>query len=176
MRDDGAPISWKFLVNGNDSTDPAHSDGGTGYRTERGDCGAECAAATGVRLHLIGKLGFRLNDKALRRAGLDYWQHVDLHQHLSWDEFRAAYPDLSCYALSDKVSRPYTTISFKAGDCLVLGSETQGLPERLLHGPGALPSCTIPMPTGHVRCINVAMAAGIVTYEALRQINLIGKV
>lgn len=132
---------------------------------------ARMCAATGVRLHLIGKLGFRLNDKSLRRAGLDYWQHVDLHQHLSWEEFRASYPQLRCYALSAKVSTPYTAIAFAAGECLVLGSETQGLPERLLHGPEALASCTIPMPTGHVRCINVAMAAGIVTYEALRQIN-----
>lgn len=132
---------------------------------------ARMCAATGIRLHLIGKLGFRLNDKSLRRAGLDYWQHVDLHQHLSWDAFRSAFPELRCYALSSKVSNLYTAISFSAGDCLVLGSETHGLPERLLHGPGALASCTIPMPTGHVRCINVAMAAGIVAYEALRQIS-----
>lgn len=132
---------------------------------------ARMCAATGVRLHLIGKLGFRLNDKALRRAGLDYWQYVDLHQHVSWDEFRSAYPKLRCYALSARASTLYTAVRFATGDCLVLGSETQGLPERLLHGPEALPSCTIPMPTGHVRCINVAMAAGIVAYEALRQVN-----
>ncbi|HQR07964.1 MAG TPA: TrmH family RNA methyltransferase, partial [Gemmatales bacterium] len=89
---------------------------------------ARMCAATGIRVHLIGKLGFRLNDKALRRAGLDYWQHVDLHQHLSWEEFRTAYPQLRCFALSARASMIYTSISFAAGDCLVLGSETQGLP------------------------------------------------
>lgn len=133
---------------------------------------ARMCAATGVRLHLIGKLGFRLNDKSLRRAGLDYWQHVDLHQHVTWEEFRSTYPHLRCFALSARASTLYTAIPFAIGDCLVVGSETQGLPERLLNGPEALPSCTIPMPTGNVRCINVAMAAGIVTYEALRQINI----
>lgn len=133
---------------------------------------ARMCAATGVRLHLIGKLGFRLNDKALRRAGLDYWQHVDLLQHLTWEAFRNDYPQLRSFALSAKATTKYTSIYFARGDCLILGSESQGLPDKLLKGPEALPSCTIPMPTGHVRCINVALAAGIVTYEALRQIGI----
>jgi len=133
---------------------------------------ARLCAATGVRLHLIGKLGFRLNDHALRRAGLDYWQHVDLHQHPTWEQFTQAYPHVRCYALSSKATTLYTSIHFAPGDCLVLGSETQGLPESLLSGNRKLPGCTIPMPTKKVRCLNVALAAGIVTYEALRQIRI----
>ena len=85
---------------------------------------ARMCAATGIRLHLIGKLGFRLNDKALRRAGLDYWQHVDLHQHVSWEDFRSSALQLRCYALSARAKTIYTAVSFAIGDCLVLGSET----------------------------------------------------
>lgn len=133
---------------------------------------ARLCAATGMKLHLIGKLGFRLTDQALRRAGLDYWQFVNYQLHDSWSSFRSTYPLLRCWALSSKAEKSYTSISYLPGDCLVMGSETQGLPSSLLEGENAIPSCTIPMPSGKVRCINVAMATGIVAYEALRQFGV----
>lgn len=130
---------------------------------------ARLCAATGVRLHLIGRLGFRLTDKALRRAGLDYWQHVDLHQHLTWEDFLQSVQPRNTFAFSARGKEPYTSIHFKHNDCLLFGSETQGLPDSLLNGEAALPSFRIPMPTGKVRCLNVALSVGIVVYEAIRQ-------
>lgn len=132
---------------------------------------ARLCAATDVRLHLIGRLGFRLTDKALRRAGLDYWQHVDLEQHVDWDSFRDRHASLRCFALSAHASRRYTDVQYQPADCLVFGSESKGLPERLLSGEQSIPSCTIPMPSGKVRCLNVAVSVGIVLFEALRQIR-----
>jgi tRNA (cytidine/uridine-2'-O-)-methyltransferase len=134
---------------------------------------ARLCAATGVRLHLIGRLGFRLNDKAIRRAGLDYWPHVDLEQHADWNAFKTLYPGMRCFGLSARSVTSYTAQTYQAGDCLVFGSETQGLPEYLTTGPQSLPMLTIPMPAGKVRCLNVAMSAGIVTYEALRQLSVL---
>jgi tRNA (cytidine/uridine-2'-O-)-methyltransferase len=132
---------------------------------------ARLCAADGIRLHLIGKLGFRLTDHALRRAGLDYWHLVDCHQHPSWDVFRALVPNVRCLAFSAHARTCYTKSNFQRGDCLVFGSETKGLPAALLHHPQGLPSFTIPMLTGQVRCLNVAVSVGIVVYEALRQIE-----
>lgn len=130
---------------------------------------ARLCAANGVRLHLIGKLGFRLNDKALRRAGLDYWPEVDLEQHTSWETFRLHYPVMNCLAMSARAEKSYVQHPFSKGDCLVFGSETNGLPAELLQGPTALPTLTIPMRSNKVRCLNVAVSVGIVVYEALRQ-------
>jgi tRNA (cytidine/uridine-2'-O-)-methyltransferase len=132
---------------------------------------ARLCAATDVRLHLIGRLGFRLTDKALRRAGLDYWQHVDLEQHVDWDSFKGRYPSLRCFALSAHAKTLYTDMQFQPADCLVFGSETMGLPESFLKGEHSLLSCTIPMPSGKVRCLNVAVSVGIVVFEALRQLR-----
>lgn len=132
---------------------------------------ARLCAATGVKLHLIGRLGFRLNDKALRRAGLDYWPDVDMEQHLDWSAFRSRYATLRCLAFSARATRSYISECFTAEDCLVFGSETHGLPEYLLTGESALPLLTIPMPSGKVRCLNVALSVAVVTYEALRQLG-----
>lgn len=132
---------------------------------------ARLCTATDVRLHLIGRLGFRLTDKALRRAGLDYWQYVDLEQHVDWESFKERHPSLRRFALSAHASTPYTHINFQPADCLVFGSESKGLPESLLKGEQALTSCTIPMPSGKVRCLNLALSVGIVVFEALRQLQ-----
>jgi tRNA (cytidine/uridine-2'-O-)-methyltransferase len=132
---------------------------------------ARICAANGLRLHLIGKLGFRLNERSLRRAGLDYWQFVDLQQHLSWTDFRTEVPEIRCLAFSAHAKTCYTQANYQQGDCLVFGSETKGLPPALLHKPQSLPSFTIPMLSGKVRCLNVAVSVGIVIYEALRQIE-----
>ena len=132
---------------------------------------ARLCAATGVRLHLIGKLGFQLSEKALRRAGLDYWPAVDLEQHLSWEAFRVTYPLLRCLAFSAHASSSYLQVPFAAGDVLVFGSETTGLPASLLQ---TLTSVTIPMPGEGVRCLNVASSVSIGVYEALRQLGRLG--
>jgi tRNA (cytidine/uridine-2'-O-)-methyltransferase len=129
---------------------------------------ARLCAATGARLHLIGRLGFRLDDRALRRAGLDYWQHVDVVRHDHWDAFARTLPDGRFYAVEAGGAQVYTTAAFRAGDCLVFGSESQGLPPGILRA--AVQTLTVPMPAGKVRSLNLASTVGIVVYEALRQI------
>jgi tRNA (cytidine/uridine-2'-O-)-methyltransferase len=132
---------------------------------------ARLCAATGTSLHLIGRLGFHLNERSLRRAGLDYWPFVDLHRHPDWQTFRGQHPHFRCKALSARAKRPYTEVVFQNDDCLVFGSETKGLPDSLLQGPHSLPSYTIEMFRPEVRCLNVAVSVGIVLYEAIRQIR-----
>lgn len=131
---------------------------------------ARLCAANAVALHLVGRLGFRIDDKAVRRAGLDYWPYVDLRQHRKLEEFYAALPAARFFYFTTKATPPYTSVSYQPGDCLVFGSETRGLPRELLeaHWDHAL---TIPMRSLHVRSLNLATAVAIVLYEALRQIE-----
>lgn len=131
---------------------------------------ARLCAATGSRLHLIGRLGFRLDDKSLQRAGLDYWPAVDLVRHVTLEEFFVSLGDSRLWCIETPGEVFYTTAQFADGDCLLFGSESKGLP------PGVRERCAgrvlgIPMPTGAVRSLNLATAAGIVLYEALRQIH-----
>jgi tRNA (cytidine/uridine-2'-O-)-methyltransferase len=129
---------------------------------------ARLCAATGSRLHLIGRLGFRLDDKHLQRAGLDYWPHVDLVRHVSWEDFLNE--GLKVWLVDCPASLPYTQAQFQDGDCLLFGSESKGLP-RSLRDQFASRTIGIPMPTGNVRSLNLATSVGIVLYEALRQVN-----
>jgi len=131
---------------------------------------ARLCAATGATLHLIGRLGFQLDDRRLRRAGLDYWEHVTIHRHAQMSDFEAAFPGLRIWCFSAHASRLYTTADFQTGDCLLFGSETRGLPPSILTR-FAETALTIPMPAGHVRSLNLATAVGIALYEALRQVN-----
>lgn len=134
---------------------------------------ARLCAATGTRLHLVGKLGFSTDDRYLKRAGLDYWESVDLHYWQDLDDLKTHSPGSCFYYLSTKVSRSYLEIAFKPGDFIVFGKETKGLPEELLAAnPDA--SITIPMPAGKVRSLNLSTSAGIVLYEALRQNGILG--
>ncbi len=130
---------------------------------------ARLCAATGAELHLIGRLGFRLDDRSLRRAGLDYWDAVSVHRHLTIADFEEQIAG-RIFCLSAHAKMPYTQPQFAEGDCLLFGSESAGLPPSLLarHGARAL---VIPMPAGRVRTLNLATAVGIVLYEALRQIH-----
>src|SRR5271168_4093166 len=89
---------------------------------------ARLCAATGAVLHLIGRLGFRLDDRALRRAGLDYWPHVDVRQHATLDEFEAQMGGARVLCFSAHARRSYTEIAYQDGDCLLFGSESRGLP------------------------------------------------
>jgi tRNA (cytidine/uridine-2'-O-)-methyltransferase len=131
---------------------------------------ARLCAATFSPLHLIGKLGFRTDDKAVRRAGLDYWSEVEIHYHLNIEGFYAALPGCRFLYFTTKAERAYASFQYAPGDCLVFGSETRGLPEELLQANWAR-SLTIPMPNPKVRSLNLATSVGIVLYEALRQIK-----
>jgi tRNA (cytidine/uridine-2'-O-)-methyltransferase len=131
---------------------------------------ARLCAATGAVLHLIGRLGFRLDDRHLRRAGLDYWPHVEVRQHATLDVFEASLAGSRVIPLSSKTDTAYTRIRYRDGDCLLFGSESKGLPGSVL-ARYAGHAVTIPMPAGHVRSLNLATAAGIVLYEALRQLH-----
>jgi tRNA (cytidine/uridine-2'-O-)-methyltransferase len=136
---------------------------------------ARLCAATGAALHLIGRLGFRLDDRSLRRAGLDYWHHVSIRTHASYGDFEtdwalAGGDPQRIFACTARGGARYTQITYREGDCLVFGGETHGLPEEMINrfGDRAL---TIPMPAGKVRSLNLATATGIVLYEALRQLS-----
>lgn len=130
---------------------------------------ARLCAATGTRLHLIGKLGFDLSDKAVRRAGLDYWPSVDWVRHADFAAFRVACPG-RVWAVECPAPRRYTEATFADGDALLFGTESRGLPAEL-RAEFAATLLHIPMPTANVRSLNLATAAGIVLYEALRQVN-----
>ena len=131
---------------------------------------ARLCAATGTSLHLVGKLGFSTDDRYLKRAGLDYWEHVDIHYWDDLDEMQASFTESRFFYLSTKVTRSYLDVSFEPGDCIVFGKETKGLPEELLKANPDT-SITIPMPSEKVRSLNLSTSAGIVLYEALRQVG-----
>jgi tRNA (cytidine/uridine-2'-O-)-methyltransferase len=131
---------------------------------------ARLCVATGVTLHLIGRLGFHLDDRSVRRAGLDYWPDVQLVQHTTLADFERALAGSRIFCLSAHAAQPYTRIAYQPGDCLLFGSESRGLPPELLHRH-ADRTITVPMPAGKVRSLNLATAVGIVLYEALRQLH-----
>src|SRR2546423_5220594 len=129
---------------------------------------ARLCAATRVPLHIVGVTGFRLDERAVRRAGLDYWPEVELQRQRDLAELRAALPSARFVYLTTKAARPYTDWRFTTRDCLVFGRETRGLPEELLRENW--PNCiTIPILNANVRSLNLATAVAVVLYEALRQ-------
>jgi tRNA (cytidine/uridine-2'-O-)-methyltransferase len=131
---------------------------------------ARLCAATGSILHLVGKLGFSLDDRRLKRAGLDYWPAVTVKQWGTLVELRQAYPERRYWYTSKKARKSYYEANFKPGDFLVFGKETLGLPEPLLAEQEEW-ALRIPMATGIVRSLNLAGAAGIILYEARRQVG-----
>jgi tRNA (cytidine/uridine-2'-O-)-methyltransferase len=129
---------------------------------------ARLCAATDTPLHLVGPLGFSLEDRYLRRAGLDYWPSVSLFTYRSWDELLERNPGASMRLFSTRGERSYTSVKYGDDDFLVFGGETQGLPAAIRDRyPGR--TYVIPMSNAHVRSLNLANAAAIVLYEALRQ-------
>ncbi len=124
---------------------------------------------TGARLHLIKPLGFKLDAAYVRRAGLDYWQHVPLTVHEDWEAFLAAARPPRLIFLSTKGPRCYLDCRFAPGDFLVFGNETSGLPPAF-YARYADALHTIPMPGPHPRSHNLANAVAIVVYEAYRQL------
>jgi tRNA (cytidine/uridine-2'-O-)-methyltransferase len=131
---------------------------------------ARLCAATGVTLHLIGRLGFRLDDRSLRRAGLDYWPHVTCLRHPTLADFEATIAGIRLFPFSARANQFYTRPAYQPGDCLLFGGESRGLPPGFLdrHADRAV---TLPMPTGKVRSLNLATAVGVAVYEALRQLH-----
>ena len=134
---------------------------------------ARLCGATGTVLHLVGKLGFSIDDKHLKRAGLDYWQAVDVQQWANLEELQAAFPAGSFWYTSKKADKTHVQADFKSGDFLVFGKETLGLPEELLR-ENAERSIRIPISSPVVLSLNLSTAAGIVLYEALRQVGELG--
>jgi tRNA (cytidine/uridine-2'-O-)-methyltransferase len=129
---------------------------------------ARLCAATGTVLHLVGKLGFAIDDRQLKRAGLDYWHTVDVRQWPDLETLAAAFPASRFWYTSKKAANTHLQAEFRAGDFLVFGKETVGLPDELLaRHPGQC--IRIPIFSPAVRSLNLSTAAGIILYEALRQ-------
>ena len=134
---------------------------------------ARLCAATGCALHLVEPLGFRIDDRELKRAGLDYWDALAVVVHPSLDALLETFAPQQRWLLSTRAQRPYAEAAFARGDALVFGKETAGLPQALLdaHPDRAL---RIPMRPGAVRSINLSTAAGVATYAALARLGFPG--
>ena len=134
---------------------------------------ARLCAATRTPLHIVGATGFRLDDRAVKRAGLDYWDQVDLRRHSNLADLKATLREARFIYLSTKADRSYDDWSFGINDCLIFGRETRGLPVELLRENWS--HCLrIPILNPNVRSLNLANAVAIVLYEALRQTNQLG--
>jgi tRNA (cytidine/uridine-2'-O-)-methyltransferase len=130
---------------------------------------ARLCAANGLPLHLVGAPGFRIDERSVRRAGLDYWPHVDLRREMNLEELGSKLPGARLFYFSARAQRIYTEIEYRVGDCLVFGPESRGFPEELLRENWER-ALKIPMYSSHVRSLNLASAVAIAVYEALRQI------
>jgi tRNA (cytidine/uridine-2'-O-)-methyltransferase len=131
---------------------------------------ARTCAATGVPLHLVEPLGFRITDRQLKRAGLDYWPHVQLNIHPDFASVRARFPQARLVYFSAHGTGSLYDFEFREDDCLVFGAETRGLPQDLLASyPGFV--LRVPMDTSKVRSLNLATCVGIALFEALRQVH-----
>jgi tRNA (cytidine/uridine-2'-O-)-methyltransferase len=133
---------------------------------------ARLCGATDTHLHLVHPLGFSTDDKHLKRAGLDYWPYVTIKHWPDLDTFLAAQDEKLLYFFTTKTEKSYTQAHFRPGDFLVFGRETKGLPEETL-ALYADRCYTLPMFNSHIRSLNLAMSAGIVLYEALRQNQIV---
>jgi tRNA (cytidine/uridine-2'-O-)-methyltransferase len=129
-----------------------------------------CAANT-LPLHLVGALGFRIDDRSIRRAGLDYWPFVDLHREMDLQELKSKLSHARLFYFSARAERPYTDVEYLVGDCLIFGPESRGFSEELLHENWDH-ALKIPMVSSNVRSLNLATSVGIAAYEALRQIMI----
>lgn len=129
---------------------------------------ARLCGATNTVLHLVRPLGFSTSDKHLKRAGLDYWRFVDIKYWDDFESFLQAQSEETLYFFTTKVSRVYTEARYRPGDYLIFGKETKGLPADILRLYED--RCyTLPMANENIRSLNLAMTAGIVLFEALRQ-------
>lgn len=133
-----------------------------------GNIGRTCVA-TGTSLHLIEPLGFRLNEKEIKRAGMDYWEHLDVTRYINFDEFKAKHLSAKIWMATTKAKHVYTDVSFDSNDFIMFGKESAGIPEEILVDYEA--TCIrIPM-LPQIRSLNLSNSVAIVLYEALRQQN-----
>jgi tRNA (cytidine/uridine-2'-O-)-methyltransferase len=136
-----------------------------------GNIGRTCVA-TGTKLHLIEPLGFQLNKKAIQRAGMDYWEHLDVTRYVNFDEFLMKNPDSRIYMATTKAKHTYTEVSYKENDYIMFGKESAGIPEEILID---YPKTCIRIPMmDTIRSLNLSNSVSIVLYEALRQQNFGG--
>ena len=134
-----------------------------------GNIGRTCVL-TDCKLHLIKPLGFSLEEKQLKRAGLDYWPYLDLEIHESYEELREKYKDSTFYFSTTKASKFYSQVEYKEGDFIVFGRESSGLPDSV-RGSDPQRCIKVPMINSTTRSLNLSNTVAIVTYEALRQIG-----
>lgn len=131
-----------------------------------GNIGRTCVA-TGTKLHLIEPLGFRLDEKALKRAGMDYWKDLDVTTYINFEEFMEKNPNAKIYMATTKSRQTYTQVTYESDCFIMFGKESAGIPEEILvHHPDT--SIRIPM-IGDIRSLNLSNSVAIVLYEALRQ-------
>lgn len=132
---------------------------------------ARTCAATNTELHLVGELGFEISDRAVKRAGLDYWPYVDLTQHQDWEQFTQYQQTKggNLIAFSVKGRQSYTSYSFQAEDWLLFGPESKGLPPDIMASSDQI--LRIPIPHPQVRSLNLSVSVAIVLYEAKRQLG-----
>jgi tRNA (cytidine/uridine-2'-O-)-methyltransferase len=133
---------------------------------------ARTCAATGITLHLVGKMGFSIEDKWVKRAGLDYWHLVTIQRHQELAELWEAHPQSRFWYASTKARQRHTDVQYGPDDFLVFGKETKGLPEELVLGS---PEQAIRIPMiDDARSLNLANSVAVVAYEALRQLGYPG--
>ena len=136
-----------------------------------GNIGRTCVA-TGTALHLIEPLGFRLDEKSIKRAGMDYWEHLDVTRYINFQEFQNRHPGARIWYATTKAKRLYTEAVFEQDDYIMFGKESAGIPEELLV-ENEETCIRIPM-LDEIRSLNLSNAVAIVLYEALRQNNFAG--
>jgi tRNA (cytidine/uridine-2'-O-)-methyltransferase len=135
---------------------------------------ARTCAATGTRLHLIEPLGFRLNEKAVRRSGMDYWDQVEYYRYIDYEDFLEKNPGAKIYYASTKARKLYTEASYEEDCFIMFGKESAGIPEEILKEN---PETAVRIPMGEgIRSLNLSNSAAIILYEALRQQDFKGLV
>lgn len=136
-----------------------------------GNIGRTCVA-TNTALHLIKPLGFEITDKTVKRAGMDYWQHLELYVYEDFNDFISKNPNVRIYMAITKARKAYTEVEYKEDDFIMFGRESAGIPEEILVKYEET-SIRIPM-VGETRSLNLSSSAAIVLYEALRQLDFEG--
>ena len=136
-----------------------------------GNIGRTCVA-TGTSLHLIEPLGFRLDEKSIKRAGMDYWEHLDVTRYMNYQEFLEKHPNAKIWMATTKAKKTYTEAEFGPDDFIMFGKESAGIPEEILV-ENEETCIRIPM-LDEIRSLNLSNSVAIVLYEALRQNNFAG--
>ena len=133
---------------------------------------ARTCAGTNTELHLIEPLGFRLNEKDIKRAGMDYWEHLQVQRYINFEEFKKTHPDAKIWMATTKAKLTYTDVNYGPDDFIMFGKESAGIPEEILvdHADTCI---RIPM-LSKIRSLNLSNSVAIVLYEALRQQNFNG--